>query len=95
MKQRVFVDEWSNDSVCAEDPKRMLHGGLQVLPQKHKEASVCVYKSGFFMTTNRMPYIGEGPDAEAISTRLAVFDTQPLPQVRWSGHAQGGRARTV
>ena len=31
-----------------------------------------------------MPYFGEGPDAEAISTRLAVFDTQPLPQVRRS-----------
>ena len=71
----VFIDEWSNDLMCAEDAKR-------VLPQKHKEASVCVYKSGFFMTTNKMPYFGEGPDAEAISTRPAVLDTQPLPQVR-------------
>ena len=55
-----------------------------MLPQKHKEAGVCVYKSGFFMITNKMPYFGEGPDAEAISTCLAVFDTQPLPQVRRS-----------
>ena len=70
--------------VLSEDAKRVLQGGPQVLPQKHKEASVCVYKSGFFMTTNKMPYFGEGPDAEAISTRLAVFDTQPLPQVRRS-----------
>ena len=80
----VFIDEWSNNSMCAEDAKRVLQGGLQVLPQKHKEANVCVYKSGFFMTTNKMPYFGEGPDAEAISTRLAVFDTQPFPQVRQS-----------
>ena len=80
----VFIDEWLNDSMCAEYAKRVLQGGLQMLPQKHKEASVCVYKSGFFMTTNKMPYFGEGPDAEAISTCLAVFDTQPLPQVRQS-----------
>ena len=67
-----------------EDAKRVLQGGLQVLPQKHKEANVCVYNSGFFMTTSKMPYFGEGPDAEAISTRLAVFDTQSLQQVRQS-----------
>ena len=74
--------------MCAEYAKRVLQGGLQMLPQKHKEASVCVYKSGFFMTTNKMPYFGEGPDAEAISTSLAVFDTQPLPQVRHKVDAQ-------
>ena len=79
-----FTDEWSNVSMCTEDAKRVLQGGLRVLPQTHEEASACVYKSGFFMTTNKIAYFGEGPDAEGISTRLAVFDTQPFPQLRRS-----------
>ena len=82
--QVVFIDEWSSDSMCAEDAKRVLQGGLQILPQKHKEASICIYQSGFFITTNEMPNFGQGLDAEAISTRLAVFQTEPLKSVRRS-----------
>ena len=82
--QVVFIDEWSSDSMCAEDAKRVLQGGLQILPQKHKEASICIYQSGFVITTNEMPNFGQGLDAEAISTRLAVFQTEPLKSVRRS-----------
>ena len=82
--QVVFIDEWSSDSMCAEDAKRVLQGGLQILPQRHKEASICIYQFEFFITTNEMPNFGQGLDAEAISTRLAVFETDPLKSVRRS-----------
>ena len=82
--QVVFIDEWSSDSMCAEDAKRVLQGRLQILPQKHKEASIYIYQSGFFITTNEMLNFGQGLNAEAISTRLAVFQTEPLKSVRRS-----------
>ena len=82
--QVVFIDEWSSDSMCAENAKRVLQGGIQILPQKHKEASICIYQKGFFITTNAMPNFGQGLDAEAISTQLAVFQTEPLKCVRHS-----------
>ena len=81
--QVVFIDEWTSDSLCAEDAKKVLQGGLQILPQKNKEASKCVYKSGFYITTNEMPRFG-GVDDEAIRRRLAVFQTDPLPTVKRS-----------
>ena len=56
--QVVFIDEWTSDSLCAEDPKKVLQGGLQILPQKNKEASKCVDKSSFYITTNEMPQLG-------------------------------------
>ena len=73
--QVVFIDEWSSDSMCAEDAKRVLQGGIQTLPQKHKEASICIYQSGFFITKNEMPNFDQGLDTEAILTGLAVFET--------------------
>ena len=66
--QVVFIDEWTSDSLCAEDEKKVLQGGLQILPQKNKEASKCVYKSGFYITTNEMPRFG-GVDDEVIRRR--------------------------
>ena len=81
--QVVFIDEWTSDSLCAEDAKKVLQGGLQILPQKNKEASKCLYKSGFYITTNEMPRFG-GVDDEAIRRRLAVFQTDPLPTVQRS-----------
>ena len=50
----VFTDKWPSNSMYAEDAKRVLQGGLQILPQKHKEASICINQSGFFITTNEM-----------------------------------------
>ena len=81
--QAVFIDEWTWDSLCAEDAKKVLQGGLQMLPQKNKKASKCVGESGFYITTNEMPRFG-GVDDEAIRRRLAVFETDPLPTVKCS-----------
>ena len=47
-------------------------------PQKHKEASQCIYNSGFFITTNEYPDFGEGRDGDAIRRRLNVFNTKAL-----------------
>ena len=38
-------------------------------------ASICIYQSGFFITTNEMSNFGQELDTEAISTRLAVSET--------------------
>lgn len=78
----VFMDEWSTDSLNAEDAKKVLQGGLLMLPQKHKNAEKTVYRSGFYITTNEMPDFGEGPDGRAIERRLSVFTTQPIPNPR-------------
>ena len=72
--QVVFIHEWTSDSLCEEDAQKGLQGGLQILPQKNKRAGKCVYKSGFYITTNEMPRFG-GVDDEAIRRRLAVFET--------------------
>ena len=79
----MFIDEWTSDSLCAEGVKKVFQGGLQILPQNNKEASKCVYKSGFYITTNEMPRLG-GVDDEAIRRRLVVFETDPLPTVKRS-----------
>ena len=55
-----------------------VQGGLQMVPQKHKEASKYIYNSGFFITTNEYPDFGEGVDAEAIKRRLNIFHTKAL-----------------
>ena len=83
----MFIDEWTSDSLCAEDAKKVLQGGLQILPKKNKEANKCVCESGFYITTNEMPLFG-GVDDEAIRRRLAVFETDPLPTVPRSGYAR-------
>ena len=81
--QVVFIDEWTSDSLCVDDTKKVLQGGLQIVPQKNKETSKCVYKSGFYITTNEMPHFG-GVDDEAIRRRLAVFQTDPLTTAKHS-----------
>ena len=62
----VFIDEWSVDGLNAEDAKKVLQGGLQMLPRKHKEADKFPYRSGIYITTNEMPNFGVGADAEAV-----------------------------
>ncbi|XP_057301088.1 uncharacterized protein LOC130635686 [Hydractinia symbiolongicarpus] len=76
--QVVFMDEWTSDSLCCEDAKRILQGGLVMIPQKHKEPARFQYNSGFFITTNIMPDFGNGVDGEAILRRLEVFETKTL-----------------
>ena len=49
-----------------------------MVPQKHKQASKFVFKSGFFITTNIYPDFGSGLDADAIKSRLAIFQTKSL-----------------
>ena len=78
----VFMDEWSIDSLNAEDAKKVLQGGLLMLPRKHKEAEKFAYNSGFYITTNEMPKFGQGPDDRAIKRRLSVFETVPIPNPR-------------
>ena len=51
-----------------------------MVPQKHKEASKFIYKSGFFITTNEYPDFGPGVDGDAIRKRLCVFNTTALPK---------------
>ena len=62
----VFIDEWSVDGLNAEDAKKVLQGGLQMLPRKHKKADKFPYRSGIYITTNEMPNFGIGADAEAV-----------------------------
>ena len=82
-----MMDEWTSDSLTCEDAKRILQGGLIVVPQKHKSANKFVFKSGFFITTNEYPDFGTGRDAQAIKNRLAVFEARSLPKkdIRVSG----------
>ena len=77
----IFLDEWTSDSLNAEDPKKVLQGGLQILPQKNREACRLYYKSGILITSNELPDFGQGPDGRAISERLAVFEMKPLKKV--------------
>ena len=76
------MDEWSIDSLNAEDAKKVLQGGLLMLPRKHKEAEKFAYNSGFYITTNEMPNFGQGSDDRAIKHRLSVFETVPTPNPR-------------
>ena len=78
----VFMDEWSIDSLNAEDAKKVLQGGLLMLPRKHRKAEKFAYNSGFYITTNEMPNFGQGPDDRAIKRRLSVFETVPIPNPR-------------
>ena len=78
----VFMDKWSIDSLNAEDAKKVLQGGLLMLPRKHKEAEKFAYNSGFYITTNEMQNFGQGPDDRAIKRRLSVFETVPIPNPR-------------
>ena len=78
----IFLDEWTSRSLNAEDSKKVLQGGLQILPQKNLEACRLYYKSGILITTNELPDFGQGPDGRAISERLAVFEMKPLKKVR-------------
>ena len=80
----IFLDEWTSDSLNAEDAKKVLQGGLQILPQKDRDAARLYYKSGILITTNDLPNFGEGPDDRAIASRLDVFHMRPLPKVRKS-----------
>ena len=80
----IFLDEWTSDSLNAEDAKKVLQGGLQILPQKNRDAARLYYKSGILITTNDLPNFGEGPDGRAIAARLDVFHMRPLPKVRKS-----------
>ena len=75
----VFMDEWSIDSLNA---KKVLQGGLLMLPRKHKEAEKFTYSSGFYITTNEMPNFGQGSDGRAIKRRLSVFETVFIPNPR-------------
>ena len=73
------MNEWS-DGLGSEDAKKILEGGLQSIPQKHKSALVFACKSGFFIASNKMPYFGEGPDSVAIMNRIRTFNTVSLPK---------------
>ena len=73
------MNEWS-DGLGSEDAKKILEGGLQSIPQKHKSAQVFAYKSGSFIASNKMPYFGEGPDSVAIMDRIRTFNTVSLPK---------------
>ncbi|XP_066929136.1 uncharacterized protein [Clytia hemisphaerica] len=76
--QIVMMDEWTPDSLSCEDAKRVLQGGMNFLPQKHKEGLRVNYNSGFFITTNVYPDFGNEIDNEAIRKRLDVFQTSSL-----------------
>jgi len=76
--QVVFMDEWTSDSLSCEDAKRILQGGLMMLPQKHKAPTKFLYNGGFFITTNEYPNFGNEVDCEAIKKRLDIFETKPL-----------------
>ena len=78
----VFIDEWSVDGLNAEDAKKVLQGGLQMLPRKHKEAEKFPYRSGTYITTNEMPNFGVGADAEAVERRWSIFETKSIPNPR-------------
>ncbi|XP_065066524.1 uncharacterized protein LOC135692361 [Rhopilema esculentum] len=75
----LIVDEWPPDALSADDAKRILQGGYVALPQKHKEATHVVYRSGVYITCNSIPSFTEIDDA-AIQTRLAVFKTRSLKE---------------
>ena len=53
----IFLDEWTSDSLNAEDTKKVLQGGLQILPQNNCDAPRVYYKSGILITTNDLPNI--------------------------------------
>ena len=53
-------------------------GGVLMVPQKHREASKFICKSGFYIITNVYPGFGEGLDGQAIKKRLKVFETKSL-----------------
>ena len=78
----VFIDEWYVDGLNAEDAKKVLQGGLQMLPRKHKKAEKFPYRSGIYITANEMPNFGVGADAEAVERRLSIFETKSIPNPR-------------
>uniref|UniRef100_A0A7M5X1I1 SF3 helicase domain-containing protein n=1 Tax=Clytia hemisphaerica TaxID=252671 RepID=A0A7M5X1I1_9CNID len=76
--QIVMMDEWTPDSLSCEDAKRVLQGGMNFVPQKHKNGLRINYNSGFFITTNEYPDFGNQTDCDAIRKRLEVFQTSSL-----------------
>ena len=50
----IFLDELTSNSLNAEDAKKVLQGGLQILPQKNREACQLHCKSGIIITTNEL-----------------------------------------
>ena len=80
----IFLNKWTSDSLNAEDAKKVLQEGLQILPQKNRDIAPPYYKSGILITTNDLPNFGEGSDGHAIAARLDVFHMRPLPRFRKS-----------
>ncbi|XP_066931772.1 uncharacterized protein [Clytia hemisphaerica] len=76
--QIFMMDEWTPDSLSCEDAKRVLQGGMNFVPQKHKNGWRINYNSGFFITTNEYPDFGNQTDCDAIRKRLEVFQTSSL-----------------
>ena len=76
------MDEWTSDSLNAEDAKKVLQGGLQIFPQNNREACRLSCKSGILITTNELPNFGQGPDGCAIRERFAKLEMKPLKKVR-------------
>ena len=54
----VFMDEWIIDSLNAEDTKKVLQGGLLMLPRKHKETEKFAYNSDFISQQMRCQILG-------------------------------------
>ena len=49
-----------------------------MVPQKHREPSKIIYNSGFYITTNMYPDLGEALNGSAIKKRLKAFETKSL-----------------
>ena len=74
----VFMYEWSNGSLNAEDAKKVSQGGLLMLPRKHKETEKFAYNSGFYITTNEMQILGRDLTTGQLNTGFTYAKLYPF-----------------
>ena len=78
--QVAKVEEWSENTMSADQAKLVTQGGTMSLQQKHSGVTSVNYRSGFFMTSNDLPAYGNNVHSDAVFGRLAVFRTKKLPK---------------
>ena len=74
--QIVFLDEWSENSLQSDMAKVVLKGGY--MPKsKHKDATIVLNNSPYYITTNSLPSFGEEDDN--VKRRIKTFEATSLP----------------
>ena len=74
----IFIDEWAESLMTADEAKLLLQGGYLTKSAKYKDPKSITNLAGIYLSCNILPnYNEEQPN---IDCRIAVFNTTELPE---------------